>query len=261
MLDDQALSTDNPRARNGAEALARGVIPILAGRARRRTDRIVAGRLLVAAASPDPRAIGRTASDLLAEGVTASAILDHAIPAAARALGEDWCRDRSSFAAVTVGCMRLQSLIRPLEKPRPDFGGPNAPSAIVVLRKGRQHALGAAVAASQLRRAGVGTVAALGRPDIETLELVRHGRFGMIALSLPCGTDLESETRFIRSLRAAAPGASIVAGGSAVEGGEAAALATLGVDHAGTNIVEAARRCGLISAEPIPLPLPKGWMR
>ena len=226
-----------------ASALAANVVPLVNRRLPPRVSPEVIAAVLRAVRHPDPAAVDELIVAMRGGGVPPAAMVEHAIPAAARLLGEEWCSDQASFAAVTIGCARLQAVLRACV-PEPD-AAPAREGAMIVLRRGRQHALGAAVAAAQLRLSGIAAFLCAGRPDVEVADIARSGGHAFLALSLPAGSDFEAEAAFIRTLRRAAPRLPIVVGGGAIAGAEETSRIALGADHATTDIREAARRCGL----------------
>jgi len=93
-------------------------------------------------------------SSIMGAGVSRNDLFDHYIPAVAHVLGTDWSRDKISFAATTMGVVRLQWLLRALE-PAPDPGmDRDVPGILILVPAGEHHTLGAVLLSTQLRRRG-----------------------------------------------------------------------------------------------------------
>lgn len=249
-------SADGPH-----DVLARGVLATLMRIGSGPEPRRLAA-LVGALADPAPERAEREVADLLAGGVAPEEVVDRYVPAAARALGEGWCRDTLGFAAVTIGGARLQRIVRALAgEDAPAAAPPGAGrTALIVLPEGESHGLGALVAADQLRRAGVSTRISLGRPAHHAAAMLRGARPDIVLLSCACGTAPEAVAATIRTLRAAARGpVPIALGGSIVTappeapgapgevrlGDPAADAARLakatGADHVGGDVAAALR--------------------
>jgi methanogenic corrinoid protein MtbC1 len=99
-------------------------------------------------------------SDLVAElrahRVSVDAIIDLYIPRAAVVLGQRWVDDEIGFSHVTIGSLRLQSLLAEISGGGgvEYFGDRSRLHALIVVPQGEQHFLGANVVAAQLRRIG-----------------------------------------------------------------------------------------------------------
>jgi hypothetical protein len=88
--------------------------------------------------------------------LTVDAIIDLYVPRAARLLGEQWSDDRINFADVTIGIMRLQSLLAEAAQTvlAEAMNPVQTVHALVLVPQGEQHFLGASVLSSQIRRMG-----------------------------------------------------------------------------------------------------------
>lgn len=95
--------------------------------------------------------------ELKGHRLSPDAIIDIYVPAAAHVLGDKWQHDEVDFASVTVGSLRLQSLLSAAAIESPDFlrAADNVITMLIVVPLGEQHTLGAFVLAAQLRRLGV----------------------------------------------------------------------------------------------------------
>lgn len=193
-------------------------------------------------------------STLRQQGVDVIAILDGYIPAAARELGERWCRDELSFADVTIGAARLQAILRDLSAPWvTDAMTPaDAPNVMLIVPVEEFHTLGGLIATSQLRRMGVSVCLCLGLTEEEILQKVASRRFDMIAISVSCRQNLDAARRLVGQVRAVAgTGVPIVIGGRVAEGDEDVCALT-GADHATVDAREALRLCGVRTPVPAP---------
>jgi methylmalonyl-CoA mutase cobalamin-binding subunit len=92
--------------------------------------------------------------------LTIDTVVDLYIPEAAQRLGEDWVEDRLSFAEVTIGALRLQSILSEAAgRFQPPFArDPSYLHTLIIVPQGEQHFLGANVLATQLRRVGCDVV-------------------------------------------------------------------------------------------------------
>ncbi|QFT81751.1 B12 binding domain protein [Roseovarius sp. THAF27] len=191
-------------------------------------------------------------ASLVASGVSTEEVFQSYIPAASAFLGELWVSDRASFVDVTVGASRLQSLFR---EHQTDFPGrwsdrsiPLGQSALMVVPQFEQHALGAFVAADNLRRHGLWVHMAIGLTKEELAALSGTRRFAMIGISIATRNSVEKTTELIDYLRSNADYVPpIVIGGRAVEV-DPKAVSRTGADHAVRTAREVIEKCGLSSA-------------
>ncbi|GAA0290415.1 cobalamin B12-binding domain-containing protein [Rhodovulum strictum] len=193
-------------------------------------------------------------ADLLRQGVGVAAILDGYIPAAARELGERWCRDELSFADVTIGAARLQAILRELSAPWvTDAVTPtDAPNVMLIVPLEEFHTLGGMTATSQLRRMGISVCLCLGQTEDEILQKVASRRFDMIAISVSCRQKLDAARRLVGEIRnAAGDGVPVVIGGRVVEAADDVCALT-GADHATVDPREALKLCGVRAPVPAP---------
>lgn len=196
-------------------------------------------------------------ASLVASGVSTEEIFQSYIPAVSAYLGELWVSDRASFVDVTVGASRLQGLFRDKEVDAPaqwsDRSIPLGQSVLMVVPQFEQHALGAFVAADNLRRHGLWVHMAIGLTREELAELSGTRRFAMIGITVATRNSVEKTTELIDYLRSNAnympP---IVIGGRAVEA-DPNAVSKTGADHAVHTARDAIEKCGLSSvAEAVP---------
>ncbi len=178
-------------------------------------------------------------------GIPDQDIVDHFIPAAARLLGEGWESDAVSFAAVTIGTARLQSMLRDLAADLPHTSGVDRPEVALVVRETEYHTLGAVVTANQLRRKGVAVRLVLGRSDPEILRFMQERSFDAILISAAASERIESVRNLISKLRLSDPKAPpICIGGSILLLGPSIHQLT-GADHVASDVDTALQLCDL----------------
>lgn len=180
-------------------------------------------------------------------GVSAETIIDIYIPALARELGEDWTNDRRSFAEVTICMSRLAMLVRELTRGvTADSVAPwDAPVVGMILPENEQHTLGAAVAASRLRRAGVSVQIMAGRSIQDIIDSVERLHLDMIAVSIGTTDRLENTRKLVKMLRKNIRNLPPIVAGGAVSGNKRELVAYLDVDHVTSDPIEALRKCAL----------------
>lgn len=186
-------------------------------------------------------------ADLRRQGIDPGAILDGYIPAAARELGDRWCRDELSFADVTIGTARLQAILRELSTPHATdtMTAPDAPSVMLIVPADEFHTLGGMAAASQMRRMGLSVCLCLGQSEDDILHKASSRQFDMISISVSCRSRLETVRHLVNRLRAAAPKGTPVVIGGMILGNSEDVPALTGADFATSDVREALRLCGV----------------
>lgn len=209
------------------------------------------GRLCEALMSESENSYQSVIASLIASGVSSEEVFQSYVPSAARSLGELWVSDQASFVDVTVGASRLQGLFRNKNEDVisrwADRSIPLGQSVLMIIPEYEQHALGAFVAADNLRRHGLWVHMAIGLNHSELAELVGSSRFAMIGISVATRNSVEKTTElvdYIRSNTDYVP--PIVIGGRAVDEDGKAVLRT-GADFAVRTAREAIEKCGLSS--------------
>ncbi|MEM6276998.1 MAG: cobalamin B12-binding domain-containing protein [Pseudomonadota bacterium] len=180
-----------------------------------------------------------------AAGIRPATIIDRYLPEAARELGAAWCEDNMSFADVTIGSARLQSMLRDLRAPQ--VTDPAALSVLIVVPQDAYHTLGATVVADQLRRLGVAPRTAMGIAPLDLAELVESHDFNAVMISAATSERLETLRELVNCVRAAsrAP-VPIIVGGTVTE--KDTDIRTLtGADYVSNNPEEALQACGLMT--------------
>jgi methanogenic corrinoid protein MtbC1 len=150
-------------------------------------------------------------------GIRDESLFLNLLTPAARKLGEMWEADTCDFAAVTIGMLRLGSVMRLVAEAFeaetiPVMCGPRA---LLVQAPGEQHGFGIAMVASFFRRAGW-NVLSEPMPDSATLVgLVQREWFSLVGISVGSDERLEGLAVDIRAIRAASrnPAVGIMVGG------------------------------------------------
>lgn len=164
----------------------------------------------------DRAALDSLVATMQAAKISEAAIAEVYVPEVARRLGQDWVDDVLEFSAVTMGCARLQGLIRRLG-PQWDHA-PNSlmaegPVYLVTTPEHSQHTLGAIVLAGQLRWRGHAAQIVLG-PDSNTLaNKLREGHYAGILISLADEEAVEQLHAMLPVIKRHAPQTPILAGG------------------------------------------------
>ncbi len=239
-----------PAIRFLVESALRTVMSNAAQREPRTRDEWI-GRLCEALMSDSESSYQSVINSLMVSGVSSEEIFQSYVPAAARYLGELWVSDQASFVDVTVGASRLQGLFRDRRGEMVAGWGdrsiPLGQSALMVIPQFEQHALGAFVAADNLRRHGLWVHMAIGLTQEEIAALAGSSRFAMIGITAATRNSVEKTTElidYIRSNTKYVP--PIVIGGRAVEADPKAVTRT-GADFAVKTAREAIEKCGLSS--------------
>lgn len=200
------------------DGLARSVISkVNAAPHHRRFRRIEIGSKILYAAATDKATFDheQVEADLAALRISRNDIIDLCIPHVAAALGEDWIKDRLSFAAVTSASARLFGLCKSLgqdwDNIRPAL---NARSILLATLDRENHIIGSAVLADQLRRRGH-SVRLHSKASGTTLqEKISKDRFDGILISVSTWEALESAAKAIKTIRSKDKTAFIVLGGA-----------------------------------------------
>lgn len=212
-------------------------------------DNDVLERLERVALDGDSQSCEVAINDLLARGISPEKIADFYIPTLARQLGDQWCVDELSFASVTIGVSRLQSMLRYLG---PCWSGahisdPTAPSLLLIVPADVYHTLGAIVLSGQIRRKGISVKLLLGaRPD-DAANQMNQTRYDAVFLSSSRGETLESLRCIVDGVKSSTQSAPpVIIGGTILEVERVEdVLALTGADHATKNPDEALKLCGL----------------
>lgn len=235
---------------NKVDGLAEQAIRMVAEQGRTlprnsRADDIAA--LQVAALSGDRGDCQQVAAEMIARGVPRKVISDDYVPEIACSLGEEWRFDTKSFAEVTIGVSRLQSLLRDLgpEWRSDAMADPVTGTATIVVALGESHTLGAMILAGQLRRIGVSVRLQVGLRPAELRDSLDHPGFDAILISASTGEDLETLRLLVEAVRTSSrPDTPVVIGGGILSDGVDVAAVT-GANFATNDPIEAIEHCGL----------------
>lgn len=210
-------------------------------------------RLLSAVSGLESRAAEGVVDKMIKGGVPPVLISDLYVPEVARKLGEAWCSDQTSFAEVTIGVSRLQTVLRRLGPEwRPDHPDPAAAETVlVVVNADMYHTLGAILISGQLRRRGLAVVLSIGEGPLALAQTLKLGGHRAVLISSALGEPLESLRKTVNVIRTVQPARQpVVLGGSIVDT-DADLLTLTGVDHVTNDLDEVIRLCGLTITSPI----------
>ncbi len=239
----------------GVNALARRALSVLVQRRSgdRHLSEVFVHKLRRAAGFADPQPRRLLVREMEEAGIGRDEICDLYIPEAARRMGDDWCDDKMSFADVSIGTARLQSMLRDLASVAPEAHDSAGSSLIVLVLASEDHTLGAMVMTGQLRRIGVSVRLMLGRPVAEVAAAATTNDYDGILISVAQSDDLRHVSETISGLRGTTRGRTplIVGGGLLADGAEEAKRRT-GADHATNDLRLALELCGCDLGRPEP---------
>lgn len=205
--------------------------------------------LYQAALSLSPEDAVQAVKHALATGTAPEDIAEIYVPALARRMGDDWCVDQLSFAKVTIGASRLQTMLRSLGSCWSGDKGsdPDAPSLLLIVPPDVFHTLGAIVLGGQLRRKGYSVKLLLGGKAADIAENIDQNRFEAVFISSSMGETIESLRQIVDVIRASTrTPLPVVVGGTILEVETVENVTALtGADHATKIPDEALRLCGL----------------
>lgn len=215
----------------------------------REIDQALYDKLKSAALSDDPDSCLRVAKAAVANGIQPEDIADVYVPTLARDMGDKWCRDSLSFAGVTIGVSRLQSVLRALGPnwSGDNASGPNGPSILLIVGQEVYHTLGAIVLSGQLRRKGFSVKLVLGgAPENIAAQLCRTS-FESVFISSSCGERLESLRKIVHVVKTSIENPPPVVVGGTILDVETAenVMALTEADYATKIPDEALEYCGL----------------
>jgi len=243
--DDQADPRGQERNRpQTVDALASTVISVLRDRQAVSFDglrQFVLDHMLRAVLVQHDFAPDALLAELRGYRLSTDAIIDLYIPTTARMLGEKWETDQINFAQVTVGSLRLQSLLAEasaqvtysLKSERPRL------SVLVLIPRGEQHFLGASVIAGQCRR--LGCEVAMSYDEALDILAVRLKEEPPHLVMITCARreTLESAAETVQTIRGAMVPAPVIALGGAIDMKKEAVIERTSVDVV-TNVAEEA---------------------
>jgi methanogenic corrinoid protein MtbC1 len=139
---------------------------------------------------------------LLRRGVSKELLIDFCIPDAARILGEGWMENLRSFGQVSVGAVRLQSLLKSMTLRWGDAPFKAEEEGIfLIVCPSDDHTLGPLVLADQLRRKGYSVNIMMGVSDETLIETAQSGSYELILFSCSCMVAFEDVKKVASMLK------------------------------------------------------------
>jgi hypothetical protein len=147
-------------------------------------------------------------------------IIDIYIPHVATVLGDMWVRSELNFAQVTIGSMRLQSLLGEAAADILPISAQGKPemSALVVIPEGEQHFLGASVLSAQLRRMGIATCGSFAERDEQIIARIEIDTPSMVLFTAARLETLEVVQRTVKKIKTALAATPVLALGGSLRG-------------------------------------------
>jgi hypothetical protein len=176
-------------------------------------------RLTDAVRAANPSLIEALKPELRKARITPAMLADLYIPEAARRLGQDWEDDVNTFADVTLGTVRLQSLLRDISADWASDAGKSehqGGSVLLLLPDSEHHTLGPMVLAGQLRRRGVSVSLHLTTGDDGWKAMLHKRHFDGAIISVGWEGKIAACQRLVTAIKQATKGKMPVAVGGAV---------------------------------------------
>ena len=236
--------------------LASRVISVLNERQGPEADglrQFVLAHLLRAILARGPFDVGDLVAELRAHRVSVDAIIDLYIPRAAIVLGQRWVDDEIGFSQVTIGSLRLQSLLSEISGGGGVelFGDRSRLHALIVVPQGEQHFLGANVVAAQLRRIGCEVAMSFDESHDALAARLKFDVPDLILITAARYETLESVGRAVQVLRAELKIAPTIALGGSVVEREKNLKDLTGVDIVTSSAAEAVAFCAKSAREQV----------
>lgn len=203
-------------------ALAGAVVSMMRDTSQRKAERRLSEQSLWLAErtrAPGPFSSERCVAELLAVGLSATDIVDHCIPAAARDLGQLWCTDQLGFAEVTIASARLQGLLSLLAPPWATApSDEEEPAIVLVIPAGDTHTLGPHVVTAQFRRRNASVRLIFGPSASSLTRVLKDDPYDGVMFSCSRRSNLESIAEMITRIRSSLiPPPPIIIGGLVLE--------------------------------------------
>lgn len=238
---------------SGASDLAAKIVAKLAAREIQAPlvfSEAILQRLIEAVQMNDTSLIEALKPDLRRSRITPAMLADIYIPEAARRLGKAWEDDVITFADVTIGTVRLQSILRDISsdwaadaRKTAGLGG----SILLLLPEKEHHTLGPLVLTGQLRRRGVSVCLQLATTGGEWKSLLRKRHFDGAIISVGWEGKLDAAAEIVKTIKQLTKGQLPVAVGGAVLARTDVTLICEGADIVTNNIDTALQALGLSS--------------
>lgn len=250
MTQDDTFGTNGSLAEggNGLEPLAAQVISMLCERqsvSPAGARQIALDYLCRAVLSKDGFNAAHILDGLRGFRLTQDAVIDLYIPQAAKHLGDLWISSDISFADVTVGALRLQSLLGEasigiFSTIRPAHDVLNA---LIVVCEGEQHFLGACVVAAQVRRLGCEASLSISETSEQVVRRVAANRPDMVLMSCARFEALEPVAKTVEFIRARLDHVPVLALGGPLRGNSERLKEQTGVDLVTKNAADVVGFC------------------
>ena len=177
--------------------------------------------------------------------LTYDAIIDLYVPDAARALGVAWIEDDVSFADVTIGTLRLQSVLSEAAAESQAFLATveTRLGTLIIVPQGEQHFLGVSVLTAQLR--GMGCKVAVSfdeEPKFLGARLIVESP-DLVLITCSRAETLASVCETVHIVRATLPAGPVIALGGAMEAEKTTIMEKTGVDIVTSVAREAVEFC------------------
>lgn len=176
-------------------------------------------RLTEAVQSDNAALIEALKPDMRRARISPAMLADIYIPEAARRLGKAWDDDTLTFADVTIGTVRLQSILRDISsdwasdaRKMAHLGG----SVLLLLPEKEHHTLGPLIVTGQLRRRGVSVCLQLATADGEWKSILRRRHFDGVIISVGWEGKLAAAAQLVGTIKHVTKGKMPVAVGGAV---------------------------------------------
>lgn len=179
--------------------------------------------------------------DLLAHRISQEDVIDLYVPRTAEILGEQWLSDDLSFAQVTIGALRLQSVIKEVTPVL--IPGVATLRTLVVLPEAEQHFLGAMVVTSQLERASCAAETSFCEPQSRVEDRIIIDRPDAVLFSCSRAASLATIAKTVQNIRNSVHPAPLFALGGPVVGLEDRVKKTTGVDIVTCDYMDVVQMC------------------
>ena len=238
MHDGQNAMSDR-RAENGSGGvsdLAATIVARLAARDHQPAPvfvETIVQRLTEAVSADQPSMIEALKPELKRARISPAMLADIYIPEAARRLGKSWEDDTLTFADVTIGTVRLQSILRDISAgwaaDASNTTGASG-SVLLLLPEKEHHTLGPLVVTGQLRRRGVSVSLQLATESREWRSILSKRHFDGVIISVGWEGKIAACVQLIGAIKQLTKGRMPVAVGGAVLTRSDATLSCEGAD-------------------------------
>ena len=197
-------------------------------------------RLTEAVSADQPSMIEALKPELKRARISPAMLADIYIPEAARRLGKFWEDDTLTFADVTIGTVRLQSILRDISADWAADASKTSQasgSVLLLLPEKEHHTLGPLVLTGQLRRRGVSVSLQLATESREWRSLLSKRHFDGVMISVgwegkiaACAELIDAIKRLTKGKMPVAVGGAVLTRSDAILGCEGADVVTNDLD-------------------------------